>query len=264
MKVDFGQVAKNYARYRNDVPAALLESLQQRGVIFKGKHIVDIGCGTGVLSRLLAEEDATVVGVEPAAELIQEAIAIDKEEGYTIDYQQRYSEDTGLASNAYQMVTVLRAWHWFDREQTLREIHRLLQDKGMLLIMDSGFLSYQPVVKDTLAFLKKFMPKGELKGAGSKATARQLIHSFPVEWFEEWRAEGFDLQETYKFYYHVKFTNAEWCGRIGSLSWLTHFEAHEREALLAQLYDYLQKEYGEVTHHIQHGCYITMLERMEN
>ena len=77
MDVNFGHVAKNYAQYRNDLPDELLKSLTLRGISFEGKKVVDLGCGTGVLSRALQKEGANVVGVEPALALIEEALTID-------------------------------------------------------------------------------------------------------------------------------------------------------------------------------------------
>ena len=262
MDVNFGHVAKNYAQYRNDLPDELLKSLTLRGISFEGKKVVDLGCGTGVLSRALQKEGANVVGVEPALALIEEALTIDAKKGYRIDYQHGFSEDTSLRTDAYEIVTVLRAWHWFNREKTLIEIQRILQAHGSLIIVDSGFLSHQPIVDDTLHFIRKRMPSGQLKRAGAKATSSQLINSFPVEWFEEWQHAQFDLQETYKFYYDVHFSNEEWCGRVGSLSWLTDFDEKERNDLLEQLYRYIQKKYGHVQHQIRHGCYVAVLKRL--
>ncbi|MES9740342.1 class I SAM-dependent methyltransferase, partial [Peribacillus frigoritolerans] len=81
MEVNFGNVAKNYVQYRNDLPVELLESLKLRGIDFNNKKVVDLGSGTGVLSRVLHNEGAAVVGVEPSAELIEQAKVIDKSEG---------------------------------------------------------------------------------------------------------------------------------------------------------------------------------------
>ncbi|MGE1166121.1 hypothetical protein [Peribacillus simplex] len=39
------------------------------------------------------------------------------------------------------MATVLRAWHWIDREETLKEVRRVLKDIGSFIVMDSGFTS---------------------------------------------------------------------------------------------------------------------------
>ncbi|MCL7749588.1 class I SAM-dependent methyltransferase [Halalkalibacter alkaliphilus] len=262
MKVNFGNVAKNYARFRNDLPIELLESLKLRGINFNNKNVADLGSGTGVLSRALYREGAVVVGVEPSNELIQEAKEIDKNEGYMIKYVHAFSESTTLLEDTYDYITVLRAWHWFDSDKTLTEIKRILKDNGSLIVMDSGFLSKNKVIVDTLEIIKGHMPNGKLKSAGSKANSKQVINGFPVEWFKEWQEHQFDLQETYKFTYNVTFTNEEWCGRVGSLSWLSGFDENERNKILDKIYSHLNKEFKGIKHNILHGCYITVLSRL--
>lgn len=259
MKVNFGNVAENYAKFRNDLPGELLESLKLRDIHFGGKQVVDLGCGTGVFCRAIHHVGAEVIGVEPAIELIEEAEFIDKEKDIEIEYRNTFSENTSLPENTYDYVTVLRAWHWFDSKETLKEIKRILKGNGSLIIMDSGFLSKNKVVVDTLKFIQAYMPEGQLKSAGSKSTSMQLINSFPVEWFKEWQENQFDLQETYKFNYDVAFTNEEWCGRVGSLSWLAGFDKEERQDILEKLYIYLTRRYGDIEHHIKHGCYVSIL-----
>lgn len=262
MKVNFGNVAKNYARYRNDLPAELIEGLKIRGINFNNKKVVDLGSGTGVFSRALHREGASVIGVEPSAELIQEAKEIDENEGCMIEYVNAYSESTSLLQDTFDFATVMRAWHWFERENTLTEIKRILKDNGKLIVMDSGFISKSKVIVDTLDIVKEHMPNGKLKSAGSKANSKQIINSFPVEWFKEWQEHQFDLQETFKFTYNVTFTNEEWCGRVGSLSWLSGFDENERNNILDKIYKHLEKEYREIKHDIPHGCYIAVLNRL--
>lgn len=262
MKINFGNVAKNYAKYRNDLPSELLDSLRLRGIVFHDKKVADLGSGSGVLCRVLQQEGAAVVGVEPSVELIEEAKAIDGIEGYSIEYVNSFSEDTSLKEDAYDYVTVLRAWHWFNADKTLSEIKRILKKDGSLIVMDSGFLSNSKIVKDTLELIKNHMPNGELKSPGSKAKTRQVINSFPVDWFQTWRDHQFDLQDTYKFHYNVTFSNEAWCGRVGSLSWLSGFSESKREKILAELLHYLEKEYKDVTHNVEHGCYVAILNRL--
>jgi len=262
LQVDFGNVAKLYALYRNDLPGELLKTLKLRGVKLTGKKVVDLGAGTGVLSRALYKEGAEVIGIEPSKELIEEALKIDQSEGFHITYENTYSEDTFLPKQTFDYVMVLRAWHWFDSAKTLQEINRIIKENGKLIIMDSGFTAESDIVKDTLSLIRQYMPNQELKRSGSKSKSKQLINSFPVEWFKEWEENKFDLQETYKFYYHVVFSNKEWCGRVGSLSWLSHFSPNERKDILNELYKHLKQRYGEVQHNIQHGCYVTILNRI--
>lgn len=262
MEVNFGNVAKNYARFRNDLPIELLEGLKRRGVIFNGKNVADLGSGTGVLCRALQKEGAAVVGVEPSTALIEEAKKIDEKEGHPIEYKNTFSEATFLSDNTYDFVTVLRAWHWFDTGKTLTEIKRILKDNGSLIVMDSGFVTKSKVVVDTLEVIKGYMPEGKLRRAGSKSDSTQMVNSFPVEWFKEWQVHQFDLQETYKFNYDVIFSNEEWCGRVGSLSWLSGFTEKERTNVLEKLYLHLDKEFKGAKHTIQHGCYVTVLNRL--
>ncbi|MEE3953461.1 class I SAM-dependent methyltransferase [Peribacillus frigoritolerans] len=262
MEVNFGNVAKNYAQYRNDLPDELLESLKLRGIDFNNKKVLDLGSGTGVLSRALHNAGAVVVGVEPSAELIEQAKVIDKSEGNLIEYINTYAESTTLDNGLFDYVTVLRAWHWFNREKTLDEIKRILEEKGILIVMDSGFISKSKVIDDTLQIIKTHMPNGELKSAGAKAESKQFINGFPVEWFKEWQEHNFDLKETYKFNYTVSFTNEDWCGRVGSLSWLSGFTENQRNEILDEIFTHLVKEYGDIQHYIQHGCFITILNHL--
>ncbi|PSL42981.1 methyltransferase family protein [Salsuginibacillus halophilus] len=259
MQTNFGNVAKAYAQHRNDLPDELMASLKLRGIHFHGKDVVDLGAGTGVLSRAMSREGSAVTGVEPSAELIAEAKSIDESEDMNINYICNFAESTDLQSAAFDCATVLRAWHWFDRQKTMDEIKRLLQPGGKLLVMDSGFTSKSKIISDTAEIVKSYMPDGKIKPAGSKADASQLIHSFPVEWFEEWKQGGFDLKETYKFNYTVSFSNESWCGRVGSLSWLTNFDEYQKQEVLDKIYTHLTNEFGDVEHHIQHGCYVAIL-----
>ncbi|KWW20485.1 methyltransferase type 11 [Peribacillus simplex] len=261
MDVNFGRVAKNYAQYRNDLPMEVMESLKRRGIDFTHKKVADLGSGTGVLSRALDVEGAVVVGVEPSAELIAQAKELDKSEGQVIEYMNSCAESTTLNEGLFDYVTVLRAWHWFNREKTLAEIKRILAGKGKLIVMDSGFISNRKVIADTLQIIKAHMPDGELRPAGAKAQSKQFINGFPVEWFKEWQEHGFDLKETYKFHYEVSFSNEDWCGRVGSLSWLSGFTEKRRNEILHEILTHLGKEYGEILHTIQHGCYITILNQ---
>lgn len=259
MKVDFGKVAQKYALHRNDLPDELIPSLKLRGIDFQGKSIVDLGSGTGALTRMLFDQGAKVIGVEPSKELIKEAKLIDAKHGAKIEYINKYSEDTGLPNLSYDFVTVLRAWHWFERNASLKEIKRLLKPGGYLIVMDSGFVKYDQVVKDTIEILKKFIPVDQLKPAGTKAGAKQSINSFPVDWFGEWEEYGFNLRDAYNFAYKVLFTTEEWCQRIGTLSWLLHLEDEDRNTMLKKIYFDLVDKYGDRKHRIAHKFHLVLM-----
>ncbi|MCW1927521.1 class I SAM-dependent methyltransferase [Bhargavaea beijingensis] len=259
MKADFGQVAKGYALYRNDLTEEIFRGLELRGINFRGRSVADLGAGTGVLSRMLQEQGAVVTGVEPSAELIREAKLIDQECGMDVDYVNRYAEDTGLPGHSFDAVTALRAWHWFDGPTVLKEAKRILRPGGDLLIMDSGFVSADPVVQETIAHLRKAIP-GRIKPAGRKADSTQSISSFPVEWFAEWQSHGFDLKELYNESYTVAFTLDTWCERLKTLSWMLHLEEGERKQIMDSLKPDLSRLFGDRTYEIDHKLHVVWLK----
>jgi ubiquinone/menaquinone biosynthesis C-methylase UbiE len=258
-KVDFGQVSNSYAKTREDIPTSLMDSLLIRNINFEGKKIADIGAGTGALTRKMAMRKADVVGIEPSQQLLEQAKALNITKNYTIPYRQGSAESTGLEDSHYDLVTVMRAWHWFDREKTINEIKRILKSRGTLLVIDSGFLTGPEVVQKTFEVLSIYV-NGGLKPAGSKAESKQRINGFPVEWFEEWQRGGLMLQDFFKLNYTVTFTKQAWVERMESVSWLASLEEPVRKQALKDLFDSLQ---GEAPFVIPHECNVCILKKVD-
>ncbi|WP_413304214.1 methyltransferase domain-containing protein [Bacillus sp. 1P10SD] len=253
--IDFGQVANSYARSREDIPVTLMESLQLRNIFFDGKTIADLGSGTGVLARKMAMRKANVVGIEPSQELLHQAVLLNQRKNFNIPYQLGTAEATGLEDSQFDIVTVMRAWHWFDRAKAIQEIKRILKSKGTLIIIDSGFLSGPAVVEETLKVIEKYIVGG-LTPAGSKADSKMRINGFPVEWFEEWKKEGFEIRDFYKLNYTVSFSKEDWVERVESISWLAELDESVRKEALKELTGSLP-ESGSFE--IPHDCNVCIL-----
>jgi ubiquinone/menaquinone biosynthesis C-methylase UbiE len=92
-----------------------------------GETVVDLGCGTGILTRALAERGLRVVGVDPNEDMLAQARDAG---GVGIDYRRGDAEDTGLPDQSGALVTVAQAFHWLDLDSALEEIHRILRPHG--------------------------------------------------------------------------------------------------------------------------------------
>ncbi|WP_444684444.1 class I SAM-dependent methyltransferase [Alkalicoccus luteus] len=261
MYMHFGKEASAYGKYRNDLPSDLFSSLKQRGVSFHDAVTVDIGAGTGVLSRALSREGAVVTGVEPSPELLNDAEKMQRQAGTSLFYASGSAEELPAADDYADMITVMRAWHWFDREKALQEISRVLQPNGHLLVMDAGFQTGTDIVDKTITFLIERLPEGSVSPAGAKAASKQRILGFPVEWFEEWQSHHLSLKELYSLDYTVSFTNTEWCGRISSISWIVSQEEEVRRKVMEELAEMLVSEYPGAVHSIPHTCSIAVLRK---
>ena len=72
---------------------------EQCGGSLKGKRILDIGCGGGILSESLALEGATVVGIDLAEAGLEVAKLHLLESGLDVDYQSISAEDLTESEN---------------------------------------------------------------------------------------------------------------------------------------------------------------------
>jgi SAM-dependent methyltransferase len=120
----FARAVDAYERGRPGYPSAALEPL----ALAPGFTVLDLAAGSGKLTRALVESGASVIAVEPVAEM--RAVlppAAQALEGT--------AEAIPLADASVDLVTVAQAFHWFDGDAALREIHRVLRPGGRLALL---------------------------------------------------------------------------------------------------------------------------------
>jgi SAM-dependent methyltransferase len=90
----------------------------------------DIGAGTGISSRLLAERGAYVVAVEPNAEMTGKAQPFPG-----VQFVHGTGERTGLPSASVDLVATFQAFHWFATDAALAEIRRIVRPGGRAVLV---------------------------------------------------------------------------------------------------------------------------------
>jgi SAM-dependent methyltransferase len=122
----FTGAAAGYARLRPSYPAALLDRVLAAAGVRTGDRVADVGCGTGILTRLLAERGLSVTGIDPNEDMLAEARAA----GGRAEYRRGEAAATGLADTCAVLVTAAQAFHWFDADAALAEFRRVLTPGG--------------------------------------------------------------------------------------------------------------------------------------
>jgi ubiquinone/menaquinone biosynthesis C-methylase UbiE len=98
----------------------------------KGKQLVDVGCGQGIFSRLLADKGATVVGVDLGKELIDLAEKRNKSYTFKIHYFHSASDDLYMVKDESKdiVVCVLALQNIEKLQETFAEVSRVLKKGG--------------------------------------------------------------------------------------------------------------------------------------
>ncbi|MGZ4837495.1 MAG: class I SAM-dependent methyltransferase [Terriglobales bacterium] len=120
----FSNRVEDYARYRPGYPPQVLKTMQRECGLNRESVIADVGCGTGILSRLFCDAGNHVYGVEPNASMLEEARKSLRDCANFVAVLGR-AEATTLKSGLVDFITVAQAFHWFDLHETRREFARI-------------------------------------------------------------------------------------------------------------------------------------------
>ena len=140
----FGNVATLYDRARASYPREAVEWVLQPRPTGAGLRVLDLGAGTGRLSAVLLGLGAEVVAVEPDDAMRQLIPAPARALAGT-------AEHVPLADASVDAVLVGQAWHWFDSEQALAQVHRVLRPGGVLGLLWNVFDDRLPWVAKLVA-----------------------------------------------------------------------------------------------------------------
>jgi ubiquinone/menaquinone biosynthesis C-methylase UbiE len=187
----FAGVASTYARYRPSYPAALVDRALAEARVLPGDRVADVGCGTGILTRMLAERGLDVVGIDPNEDMLAEARA----GGGRAEYRRGEAAATGLDDASVALVAVAQAFHWFDADSALAEFQRVLRPGGHAAAI-WNLRAEGPFMADYDAVLRRFSHEYSVVESWDESLARLRVHprvEAPRE-LEAPNAQVFDLE----------------------------------------------------------------------
>ncbi|WP_436536615.1 class I SAM-dependent methyltransferase [Actinoplanes sp. HUAS TT8] len=120
----FGAAADTYERGRPPYPESALDFLLPKGQ----PRVLDLGAGTGKLTRQVRARGLEVVAVDPSEGMLGEL----RRAVPDVAAHRGSAEDIPLPDGSVDVVLVAQAWHWVDPERAVPEIARVLTPGGRI------------------------------------------------------------------------------------------------------------------------------------
>lgn len=206
----FSRSAEAYERGRPRYPPEALAMLTSR--LPEGAHVLDLAAGTGALTRPLVEAGLDVVAVEPVAEMRAALPA-------SVRVLEGTAEAIPLAPGEVDAVVVGQAFHWFDGDAALAEIHRVLRPEGLLALFWNRRVESDPVNRAVDRLVDPYR------------------EDTPTHRHDAWRA-AFDRTALFVPLEERELPNEQrldadgMAARVGSISFIASLEGPERERVV--------------------------------
>ena len=156
----FDEIAVEYDRRRPTYPDELLDHACQVAGIGRGDHVLEVGCGTGQLTRGLAARGLHVTALEPGKSLI--ALARQNLEGAgDVEFVNAQFEEALLPAGHFRAVFSASAFHWVDPKVSWQKTADVLVPGGTLALVQYCGLEEPRSKRDqeaALAAIRKVAP----------------------------------------------------------------------------------------------------------
>ena len=130
----FDDVAADYDRHRPAYPDELVDHACQVAGIGDGDRVLELGCGSGQLTRSLVARGLEVTALEPGRQLI--ALAERNLEGRVeVEFVNQRFEDAPLPRAEFQSVFAAASFHWIDPDVSWEKAARVLAPGGTLALI---------------------------------------------------------------------------------------------------------------------------------
>jgi SAM-dependent methyltransferase len=150
----FELIAGLYERARPGYPQEAIDWVAGKLGLGGASTVLDLGAGTGKLTRALVETGARVIAVEPG-----DAMRAELEHALPdVEALRGAAEDIPLPDRSVDCVAVGQAFHWFRHGEAMPELHRVLRPGGGLALLWNSRDPEAPLQQEISALISPFVP----------------------------------------------------------------------------------------------------------
>lgn len=147
----------------HDINPLRVDYIERQCAGLKGRRVVDIGCGGGILSEALAAKGANVTGIDMAGQSLDVARLHLHESGLEVDYQQITAEQfADQHAGEFDVVCCLELLeHVPDPDSIITATAKLLKGDGSLILstLNRNAKSFMLAIVGA-EYIMKMLPRG--------------------------------------------------------------------------------------------------------
>jgi trans-aconitate methyltransferase len=133
----FTSAIPHYINGRPPYAERLIAKLAREARLGPQSRVLDLGCGPGSLTLPLSRYCGTMIGIDADPAMISTARRAAESAGAEIDWRVGTSFDLDATLAPLDLVTIARAFHWMDREATLRRLDELISPGGAVALVNT-------------------------------------------------------------------------------------------------------------------------------
>ena len=268
----FDRIAKRYDRHRPAYPQELIDHAFEVAGLSAGDEVLEVGCGTGQLTRDLLARGARVTAIEPGENLI--ALARENLAGSgDVHFTNARLEDARLPDEHFAAVFCASSVHWIDPDLGWRRMAEVLVPNGTLALIQYFGLDDPDSAEDQRAVLRTISAvapeiaaewptyrdlDATLAGAYERRTniseAWGWLGSFEIA--RPYAASLFDAIEIATVQTSVELTADELTSLLATISFWSRLDPAQRAAIERENRE-LQERLGRATRSSLLGCVVT-------
>ena len=212
-----------YDRARPDYPADLVQRIIASS---PGLDLLDVGCGTGISSRLFRAAGCQVLGIDPDARMAELAARSG------IATEIATFEDWDPAGRMFDIVIAAQSWHWVDPVAGAAKAAQVLRQDGRLAVFWNAFDPPQGLRDEFAEVFRQILPESPF-GAFWARPALDTYRAGRARAADAIReAGGFDEPDEWLFGWEQTYTRDQWLDLVPTTGGFTQNPPEIQQALL--------------------------------
>lgn len=221
LTTNFGALREAYDTARPHYAQQVIDYV----VSFCHGKVLDVGCGTGIATRQLAEKGIHIVGCDGDERMIEVA------RRYTtpaIDYFVAPADAMPFQNNEFDVVTAFGAFHFFYNSESVAEIKRVLKHQGLFVVTEGMRGNHEP---------------DYFRECVEEVIARPLPRPSIINVGEVFRNNGLEEIAQREFQYELQFPFDKFLEYMQSRRYWNNVHENERPAVVAHVRERFSERY---------------------